>query len=168
MRIKRGSSLHEYSRWYLEREAAKGDSRPIPNRSEQQVQAMWDHHCGKMRTWFKEGARWHIVEFDVVGDLPNLVFLECPWTVQARLVIPDGPNYRLLGRVAENALRYGYLNTLPLEHKHRTYYERLAAGTLQLAGANRVAVCSAEPAERRLILPLVITFLTGWVVACPT
>jgi hypothetical protein len=149
MRFTRASSLEEYAKWYLERETAKGDSRPIPNRPEQQVQAMWDRHCGKMRNWFNEGARWDIADFDVVGDLPNLVFLECPWTKQARLVIPDGPNYRLLGRVAESALRYGYLNTLPLEHKHRTYYERLAAGTLQLVGADRVAVCSAEPSEIR-------------------
>lgn len=140
--------MEEYARWYLERDADKGDARPIPNRPEQQVQAMRVRHSGKMRTWFNASTRWRIVELDVVEDLSNLVVLECDWTKKAGLVIPDGrPNYRLLRRVAENALRCEYLGTLPLEHKHRIYHERLAAGTLRLAGAQRVAVCSAEPSE---------------------
>jgi hypothetical protein len=145
MRFIRESSLEEYANWYLERDAAKGDSRPIPNRPEQQVQAMRDRHRGKMRQWFNESTRWRIAELDVVEDLSNLVFLESDWTKKAALVIPDGPNYRLLRRVAENALRCEYLNTLPREHKHRIYYEGLETGTLR--GAQRVAVCSAEPSE---------------------
>src|SRR5690348_1344429 len=116
MRFIRKSALEEYAAWYLQRAKAKGDSLPIPNRPEQQVQAMWDRHCGKMRKWFNESTRWHIVELDVVEDLPNLVFLECPWTKQAGLVIPDGPNYRLLRRVVENALACDYLSSLPLDH----------------------------------------------------
>lgn len=149
MRFLRTSSLEEYAKWYLEREAAKGDSRPIPIPQKEQVEAMWHRHGSKddkMRKWFNESARWHIVELDVVEDLPNLVFLECDWTKEAGLVICDGLNYRTLGRVTANA-NDGYLNTLPPEHKHRIYYQGLAAGTLQLVGANRIAVCSAEPSE---------------------
>jgi hypothetical protein len=148
MRFVRKSSLGEYAECYLQRAKAKGDSCPIPNQPEQQVQAMWGRHCGKMRKWFNEGTRWHIVELDVVEDLPNLVFLECPWTKEAGLVIPDGPNYRLLRRVAENALACDYLSSLPLDHlEHHTYYDSLAGGLLQLVGRNRIAVCSAEPSE---------------------
>jgi hypothetical protein len=151
MRFVRKSSLEEYAAWYLQRAKAKGDSRPIPNRAEQQVQAMWDRHGSnddKMRKWFNESTRWHIVKLDVVEDLPNLVFLECPWTKQAGLVIPDGPNYRLLRRVAENALTCDYLGSLPQDHQElKKYYDSLARGLLQLVGQNRIAVCSAEPSE---------------------
>ena len=149
MRFLSGSSLEEYAKWYLEREAAKGDSRPIPNRPEQQVEAMWGRHGSnddKMRKWFNESTRWHIVELDAVEDLPNLVFLDCPWTKRAGLVIPDGPNYRLLRRVAENALACDYLSSLPPDHQeHKKYYDSLVRGSLRLVGKNRVAVCSAEP-----------------------
>ena len=147
MRFIRESSLEEYASWYLEREAAKGDSRPIPP-PEKQLQAMWNRHCGKMRRWFNESTRWHVVELDAAEDLPRVVFLERSWTTQAGLVIPDCPNYRLLRRVAENALASRYLDSLPPGRKqHKTYYEDLAQGSLQLVGRNRVAVCSAEPTE---------------------
>jgi hypothetical protein len=148
MRFVRKSSLEEYAEWYLKREKAKGDSRPIPNRPEQQVQAMRDCHPGKMRKWFDESTQWHLVEIDVIEDFTNLVFLESDWTKRERLVISDGSNYRLLGRVAANALACGYLSSLPLEHQqHKSYYDALARGAIQLAGANRIAICSAEPCE---------------------
>lgn len=151
MRFIRESSLEEYAKWYLEREADKGDSRPIPTRPEEQIQAMWDRHGrndDKMRKWFNGSTRWHLVELDFVEDLPNLVFLECLRTKEAGLVIPDGPNYRLLRRVAENALACDYLSKLPQDHQeHKEYYDSLVRGSLRLVGKHRVAVCSAEPSE---------------------
>jgi hypothetical protein len=148
MRVLRESSLEEYAKWYLERDAVKRDSRPIPNRPEQQVQAMRDRHSGKMRQWFNDSTRWHIVELDVVEDLSKVVFLECDWTKEAGLIIPDGPNYRLLRRVAENALACEYLSSLPQDHQeHKKYYDTLLRGSLRLVGENRIAVCSAEASE---------------------
>lgn len=61
------------------------------------------------------------------------------------MVLADGPNYRF-GRVAGNAQAIGYL-ARPSAQKHRAYYDKLAAGTLRLAGADRIAICSAEPEE---------------------
>lgn len=148
MRFLRESSLEEYAKWYLERQVDKGIPLAVPNLPEQQVQAMRDQHPGKMRGWFDQSTRWHIVELDAVIDLPNLVFLECSWTKEAQLVIPDGPNYRLLRRVAENALACDYLSS-PLQNRteHKKYYDSLLRGSLQLVGTNRIAICSAEPEE---------------------
>jgi hypothetical protein len=149
MRLLRQSSLEEYAKWYLERQRdRKGDLRPIPEQPEQLIGAMWERHCGKMRKWFDESTRWYIVELDAVDDLPNLVFLECPWTKAAGLVIPDGPNYRLLRRVSENALASNYLNSLPPDHpEHKNYYDALERAELQLVGKDRIAICSAESTE---------------------
>jgi hypothetical protein len=152
MRLLRQSSLEEYAKWYLERQwDRKGDLRPIPEQPEQGIEAMWERHCGKMRNWFDESSRWHIVELDAVDDLPNVVFLECPWTKASGLVIPEGPNYRLLRRASENALARNYLNSLSPDHpEHKHYYDALERGELQLVGGNRIAICSAEPSEMEL------------------
>jgi hypothetical protein len=88
------------------------------------------------------------VSLDTASDLANLVFLECDWTRGEGLVIPDGRNYRLLGRVVENAIAGNYL-ARPSAHKHRDYYDRLANGSLRIEGENRVAICSAEESEIR-------------------
>jgi hypothetical protein len=106
---------------------------------------MRQYHAGKMRTWFDASTQWQVAELEDT-DLAKLVFLECSWTKSEGLVIPDGPNYRLLRRVAANAMALGYLKR-PTAHKHKAYYDQLAAGTLQLSGADRIAICSAEPGE---------------------
>ncbi len=146
MRVVRGSSVEEYASWYLQREARKGDPRPIPVDDAARVQAMWDCHAGKMRGWFNAATRWRLVELEHSDELAGLVFLESTWTRNEGLVIPDGPNYRLLGRVADNALASGYL-ARPSAQKHKDYYDRIAAGALHLRGDDRIAICSAEPSE---------------------
>jgi len=146
MRIVRSSSVEEYASWYLRRESRKGDARQIPREPEQQVQAMRQHHEGKMREWFSGSTHWHIVSLDDINELANLVFLECPWTKEEGLVVPDGKNYRILSRVAENANAGDYLRR-PSAHKHKAYYGQLLAGSLLLQGENRIAICSAEPGE---------------------
>ncbi len=150
MRFLRASSLQEYAAWYLQREADKGDARPIPVRPEQQVQAMLSFHGGKMRPWFDDSTRWHVVEFDDIEDIAHLIFLECDWTLQERLVIPGDPNYRLLRRVAANALTHRYLDRLPSSSTHRIYHDRLARGAIHLTGKDRIAICSGEPSEIEL------------------
>jgi hypothetical protein len=107
---------------------------------------MWQRHGhGKMRTWFTDTTRWHVVMLDAI-DLANLVFLECDWTKREGLVIPGTENYRILGRVAQNAMKSGYL-ARQSAHKHKAYYDALAAGSLRLEGEERVAICSAEDSE---------------------
>jgi hypothetical protein len=146
MRVVRTSSVEEYCSWYLHRESRKGDQRPIPEISEQQVQIMcqWHGH-GKMRPWFTDTTRWNIVLLEV-SDLANLVFLESEWTKREGLVVPGGKNYRLLDRVAENAMISGYL-ARPSAHQHKAYYDALRSGSLRLVGEERVAICSAEDSE---------------------
>jgi hypothetical protein len=101
-----------------------------------------------MRDWFSSATRWHIVSLDIMSDLANLVFLECDWTKHERLVIRDGKNYRLLGRVAENAIAGNYL-ARPSAKRHKEYYDKLASGSLRIEGEDRVAICSAEDGEIR-------------------
>lgn len=148
MRVLRESSLEEYASWYLHREMRKGDRRQIPTKPMEQVAAMWQRHGGKMRAWFNTTTRWTVVELETVRDLASLVFLECQWTKNEGLVIPDGPDYRVLDRVATNAMRIAYLDR-PSAEKHRRYYCQLAENSLQLVAEDRIAICSAESGEIR-------------------
>lgn len=145
MRVIGPRSVEDYTAWYLRREGGKGDSRPIPDRPERQVGAMWERHGGKMRSWFSSTTRWQIVSL-AISDFGDLVFLESEWTRAEGLVVPGTPNYRLLRRVADIAIATGYL-ARPSAYRHKAYYDQLAAGSLRLAGENRVAICSAEASE---------------------
>jgi hypothetical protein len=147
MRVLRASSIEEYARWYLRRDRRK---RPgaIAADSGDPVEVMRrDHRC-KMRDWFSNATQWHIVLLDTASDVANLVFLESDWTKRERLVIPDGENFRLLGRVVENAIAGNYL-ARPAALKHKDYYEKLATDSLRIEGEDRVAICSAEESEIR-------------------
>src|SRR5260370_1300309 len=145
MRVVRASSLDEYASWYLRREARKRNSDPFPGALQGQVEVMRQHHGGKMRDWFNASTCWHVVELESVSELADLVFLECQWTMAEGLVIRDGPDYRLLDRVATNAMSSGYMARSSREHNY--YYDQLATGSLTLAGEDRIAICSAEPGE---------------------
>src|SRR5580658_2813795 len=108
MRVLKATSIREYARWYLQRDRRK---HPHPNvdDSGDPVERMWRDHRYKMRDWFNSATQWNIVSLDAAGDLANLVFLESDWTKGEGLVVPDGKNYRLLGRVVENAIAGNYL-----------------------------------------------------------
>jgi len=101
-----------------------------------------------MRDWFGDATRWCVMSLDTASDLTNLVFLESGWTKREGLIIPDGKNYRLLGRVVENAILENYL-ARPSAKKHKDYYDKLANGSLRIEGEDRVAICSAEESEIR-------------------
>ena len=101
-----------------------------------------------MRNWFGIRTRWSIVSLDLVSDLASLVFLECEWTMREGLVVPDGPNYRVLGRVAKNAIDNSYLERAS-DPRHKKYYDELINGSLRIEGEDRVAICSAEDSEIR-------------------
>ena len=101
-------------------------------------------HSGKMRKWFDETTQWSLVELDR-DDLAKLVFLESDWTKNEGLVRRDGDNYRILERVAQNAIDNRYLER-PSAERHRLYYH-LLQGSLHLADNDRIAICSAEPCE---------------------
>lgn len=147
LRVLRVSSIEEYARWYLQRHRRKHPDL-IAYNSGDPVGVMLRDHSGKMRGWFSNAARWHIVSLDTESDLMNLVFLECKWTKREGLVKPKGSNYRLLGRVVENAMAGNYL-ARPSAHKHKEYYDKLATGSLRIEGEDRVAICSAEESEIR-------------------
>ncbi len=112
-------TLGEYASWYLRRETRKRNSDLTPGALQGQVEAMRQHHGGKMRDWFNASSTcWHIVELELVSELADLVFLECRWTKEEGLIIRDGPNYRLLDRVATNAMASRYL-ARPSARKHK-------------------------------------------------
>lgn len=79
------------------------------------------------------------------GELRKLVFLESSWTKDEGLVVPDGPDYRLLERVAQRAPALRYLER-PTAARHLEYYQRISQG-FRLVGDERIAICSAEPSE---------------------
>jgi hypothetical protein len=147
MHIVGASSIEEYARWYLQRNRRKHPDAPADEAGDP-VEVMRRKHPGKMRDWFSDATRWNILSLDTVSDLANLVFLECKWTKLEGLVVPDGENYRILGRVVKNAIAGNYL-ARPSATKHKDYYDKLAAGSLRLEGENRVAICSAEESEIR-------------------
>jgi hypothetical protein len=148
MRILRASSIEEYARWYLQRERKKHPTSSIADALGDSVEVMRRCHPGKMRDWFSRTTRWNIVSLDTLSDLRNLVFLECGWTKAERLVIPDGPNYRLLEQVAKNAIAGNYLARTSAR-KHKAYYDQIASGSLRIEGEDRVAICTAEESEVR-------------------
>ena len=133
MRVVRASSLDEYASWYLRREARKGNSDLSPAELQGQVVTMRQHHRGKLRDWFNACTRWHIVVLDLAGELADLIFLESRWTKEEGLVIRDGPDYRLLDRVADNAMASRYL-ARSSARKHKDYYVQLATGCLKHRG----------------------------------
>jgi hypothetical protein len=137
--------LQEYAAWYRQREARKAGFEFAPVDTSVMVETMRQQHAGKMRAWFDASTTWQIAELDD-ADLAGLVFLECSWTKSEGLVLRDGPNCRLLRRVAASAASLEYLSR-PTAHKHKAYYDQLVAGTLELTGADRIAICSAEPSE---------------------
>jgi hypothetical protein len=146
MRVLRKSSIEEYADWYLQRERKKHPSCAIADEPRGSVEAMRRYHPGKMRDWFSRTTRWNIVLLDTLSDLQNLVFLESDWTKAEGLVIPDGANYRLLDRVAKNAIAGKYL-TRTWANRHKTYYDEIARGSLRLEDNDRVAICTAEGSE---------------------
>jgi hypothetical protein len=147
MRVERATSIEEYARWYLRRDRRK-HSIPIADEPRGPVEVMRRDHAGKMRDWFGCATGWHIVSFDCVRDLANLVALESEWTKREGLTIPGGGNYRLLGRVAHNAIANKYLE-LPSASRHKDYYDRLLSGSLRIEGEDRVVICSADECEIR-------------------
>lgn len=148
MRVLRASSIEEYARWYLQRERKKHPTSSITDERGNSVEVMRRCHPGKMRDWFGRSTRWNIVSLDALNDLQNLVFLECGWTKEEGLVIPDGPNYRILERVAKNGTAGNYL-TRTSAHRHKSYYDQIASGSLRIEGEDRVAICTAEESEVR-------------------
>ncbi len=146
MRLIRQSSELEYVAWFLRRAARSGDTRPIPGGDGEKLAAMHERHSGKMRPWFNESTRWSIVEPET-SDIEKLVFLECSWTKDNRLVQDDGPDYRTLGRVAKRGVAMGYVSLSSCHAKQKAYYEGLALGEQPLSGCDRIAICSAEPCE---------------------
>lgn len=149
MQTLRASSLEEYAEWYLAREATKPGRAACTQTGVALVDRMWQEHKGKMREWFRGDVIWSIVVLDSLSELEHLIFLESTWTKKERLVVPDaGLNYRLLGKVADIAVRSGYLR-FQEAWRHREYYAALKAGRLRLVGACRIALCSPEESERR-------------------
>lgn len=143
----RTSTLDEYISWYLEREAAKGSAYPIPNSAAARRKVMWDYHKGKMRDWFELASDWTVVRLGL-DEFENLVFLESNWTKSEGLIERDGPDYRVLKRIARNAIQIDYLEHAN-DPRHLEYYDLLKRETLVLRGDSRIAVCSATLNERR-------------------
>jgi hypothetical protein len=105
---------------------------------------MRQQHEGKTRPWFST-ARWFVARLER-SEFDRLVFLDCTWTRREGLVLADGPNYRILSRVAQNALSSGYLEKTS-DPRHRKYYAAMAECHFRLECTSRLAICSADANE---------------------
>lgn len=81
-------------------------------------------------------------------ELESLVFLESEWTKAEGLVVKDGANYRLLGKVADRAIALVYL-TRASAKRHLDYYTAFKSCHFRLEGSSRLVICSSSGDERR-------------------
>jgi hypothetical protein len=146
MRYIRGSTFDECVEWYLLRERRKDPLLVVPNSAPARLEMMRKDHSGKLRDWF-ERARWSVVVIDA-QELENLIYLESNWTKDENLVVNDGPNYRLLGKVADRAINSGYL-TKASAKQHLEYYNALKKCHFRLEGSSRLVICSPNDSEKQ-------------------
>jgi hypothetical protein len=143
------SSLQEYIDWYLARERRKRGGPELPATAAERCALMERAHRGKLRAWFPT-AEWSIVLLEEVRELERLVFWHSPggWAQWHGLVVEDGtPDWRTLGRVAENAARGDYLRKVP-DPQHLHYYRAYRDCHFRLEGGSRLALCSLTPEEK--------------------
>ncbi len=146
MRTLAAATYEDYVWWYLKREKYKGRQFPWPGTAEEALTCMREVHWGKLRPWFPAGE-WSIVRFEQAWELELLVFMHSEQTVTSGLLPQEGPkNFRLLGRVVENALADGCL-----AHKENAriahYVSCFQAGSLSLVGESRLVICSSNKHE---------------------
>jgi len=146
MRHLRGSTFDEYVEYYLLREKRKNPTQVLPGTAPARFDVMRSDHSGKLRRWF-EKARWCVVLLDL-QELESLVFLESDWTKAEGLVVKDGVNYRLLGKVAERAIGSNYLSRTSAQ-RHLDYYRTFKSCQFRLEGSSRLVICSSSADERR-------------------
>src|SRR5713101_6158728 len=118
MDIVREATEDEFNAWYLRRDCRKHPANSFPMSDAERSDAMRQNHDGKTRTWFST-ARWFVAKLER-SEFDRLVFLDCHWTRRDGLVLADGSNYRILSRVAQNALAVGYLEKTG-DPRHRQY-----------------------------------------------
>jgi hypothetical protein len=141
----RGSSAAEYSTWYLTRDREKHPEAPDPSSDDDPVALMKElHGTGKWLPWFDE-AHWTIVRLSE-QEFRHLIFLDSGWTKEEGLTVPAASNHRLLQRVAENAIRIGYLERESAK-RHRQYRDAMLEG-FRMAGDHRVMLRTATARER--------------------
>lgn len=155
MDIVRDTTEDEFNAWYLRRNCRKHPSNSFPRSEVERSEAMCRDHNGKTRTWFST-ARWSVAKLER-SEFDRLVFLDCPWTRREGLLLPDGPNYRILSRVAQNVLAGGYLEKTS-DPRHRQYYAAMAECHFRLECTSRLAICSATEDELQQN-PLAVNYL---------
>jgi hypothetical protein len=146
MRHLRGSTFDEYVEWYLSRERRENPNLNVPDTAPARMDMMKRDHGGKLRFWFEKG-RWSVVLLER-EEFANLIFHEDGWTRQEGLLVDDGQNYRLLGRVADRALESGYL-TKTNDKRHLEYYTAFRRCHFRPEGISRLVICAANDAERK-------------------
>jgi hypothetical protein len=141
----RASSYDEFVDWYLARERRKKGT-SVPTSARDRREEMRTKHPGKIRPWFSSGV-WDVVLLDQ-QDLERLIFYEDQATKSSGLVNPnDGLNYRLLGKVAENARKSQYLTRVP-GSGHVRYYQALRDGHFLLEHSSSIVICTPNAGER--------------------
>lgn len=144
----RGSNLEEFALWYLARESRKsnGAPRPVPTDAEAAVALLESDHRGKWCGWYA-AADWSVVKIESEDEFGNLIFLDNDWTKDELLTVDNGPDYRLLRRVAQRAIDVGYLARTSATG-HREYYQRLLEG-YRISGDERIMIRTPTDERRR-------------------
>lgn len=116
----RHATAGEVALYYWDREEAKGNFAPSGT-----------ERLRLPRGKCIEAASWTVVRLGT-GELNGLVFLDSEPMRTAGLVKDDGPNFRLLGRVADRAVDMGYPASGDRgAQRHRDYLRQLEDGMAQ-------------------------------------
>ncbi len=144
----RDSSYQEYAKWYLLRQELKGERFNKPTSDEDFVQMMSLRHGGKIRDYFLTG-KWQLGRIESEEELGRLIFLDDTQTRDEGLIKdPWSKNFRLLKRVAKNALEKNYLDQCASVNLVK-YYRELRNGSMTLNGMNRLVLCEPNWIEIR-------------------
>lgn len=150
MKFVRKATFDEYAEWYLQREVRKGNwcKQDLPLTPEGRLDAFRNRECGKFREWFLK-ARWTVQRLEHQKELETLMVVAAPFTDKLRKPELRTQDARLLGIVADNAIKNDYLNRDPEACRHLDYYTRFKTRDIELQGGDRLVLISLNGGEKR-------------------
>src|SRR5437660_979007 len=146
MKLLRKASYQNYVNWYLARESRKPDISPYPTTDEARRHLMENEHGGKLRDWFPR-ADWWMVLIEHKEEFERLVYLCSDWTRNNSLTRPGSKNFRLLRKVAANAIQSRHIEA-EASPQMKSYFQQLKEGRLTLCGNDRLVLRTLVDSER--------------------
>lgn len=123
------SSLEKYAKWYIKREACKGNETNF-SETEDHVSILKERHSGKVWDGIEEYT-WTIQELNR-REVESLLVLASKWTKEEKLVTDDKP--RILSNAVEQATKHDYFKSSSEKRaRHIDYYNKMKGGIFDLS-----------------------------------